>query len=181
MSNLEERNQHYPKYSVDEFTNLRQTHSVYIRYRIAGGKMKWKETDTGEEELCKQWPGIELIEGDWITDYNNIAPCEWTNSDSDYVLWYQSTHPKAINVREATRNWLDRREQLKRHQRCTPGSYEAYLRSKNRIGTYDVHTSDTWDNGKLWRMHMIRKQSAFDMNTSNFDNGIYVAEQDIDD
>ena len=180
--NLDERNLDYPKYSVDEFMNLRQTHSVYIRYRIAGGKMKWKETDTGEEELYKQWPGIELIDGEWCDDYNNIAPCEWTNSNPDYVRWYQSTHPRPIDVREAMRNWLDRREQLKRHRHCAPGSYEAYLRDKNRIGTFDKdHTSDTWDNGKLWRMHMIRKQAAFDMNTSNFDNGIYVAEQDIDD
>ena len=102
--------------------------------------------------------------------------------DADYVRWYQPTHPKAIDVREATRNWLDRREQLKRHQRCAPGSYEAYLRDKNRIGTFDAHTPDRWDNGKLWRMHMIQqKQAAFDMNTSSFDNGIYIAEQDIDD
>ena len=71
----DERNLDYPKYSVDEFMNLRQTHQVYIRYRIAGGKMKWKETDTGKEELYKQWPGIELIDGEWCEDYNNIAPC----------------------------------------------------------------------------------------------------------
>ena len=179
--NLEERNLDYPKYSVDEFMNLRQTHSVYIRYRIAGGKMKWKETDTGDEELYKQWPGIELIDGEWCDDYNNIAPCEWTNSNPDYVRWYQSTHPKPIDVREATRNWLDRREQLKRHLRCAPGSYEAYLHDKNRIDAFNPHTSDTWDNGKLWRMHMTRKQAALEMTTSTLDNGIYVNEQDIDD
>ena len=41
--------------------------------------------------------------------------------------------------------------------------------------------SDTWDNGKLWRVHlMIRKQAAFDITTTT-DHGIYVTEQDIDD
>ena len=36
-----------------------------------------------------------------------------------------------IDVREATRYWLDRRAQLHHKQRGAPGSYEAYLRAKN--------------------------------------------------
>ena len=106
----DECNPSYPKYSVDERMNLSETHSVYIRYRIAGGKMKWKETDTGEEELYKQWPGIELIEGDWNTDYNNIAPCEWTNSDSDYVRYGGTSRhiPKPSTcMKQRATGWTD--------------------------------------------------------------------------
>ena len=40
------RNEDYPNYSVDEFENSEDTMSVYIRNRIAGGKMKF-ESDTG--------------------------------------------------------------------------------------------------------------------------------------
>ena len=72
------------KYYVDEFMNLGETNSLYIRYRIAGGKMKMRENDTGAEAHYKQWPGIELIEGNWGTDYNNLAPCKWMNSDPAY-------------------------------------------------------------------------------------------------
>ena len=122
-----ERNEDYPKYSVDEFMSLDKPNIVYIRYRIAGGKMKMRVNDNRAEEHYKQWPCIELIDGDWESDYNNLEPCEWTNSNQDYVQWYQFTHPKPIDVREATRNWLDRRAQLHRK----PGSYEAYLRAKN--------------------------------------------------
>ena len=92
-------------------------------------------------------------------------------------------HPKPVDVHEATRNWLDRRAQLYRKQWSAPGSYEAYLHAKNTtrfdVGDGDL-VSDTWDNGKLWRMHMIRKQAAFDI-TTTIDHGIYVPEQDIDD
>ena len=132
--------------------SLGETNIVYIRYRITGGKMKLNEKDTGAEEHYKQWSGIELIEGDWGTDYNNLAPCELTNINPDYVQWYQSTHPKPIDVREATRNWLNRRAQLHRKQRGAPGSY---LRAKNiRLDVDDgVLASD-----KLWRMNIIRKQ-----------------------
>ena len=39
---------------------------------------------------------------------------------------------------------------------------------------------DTWDNGSLYRMHMIRKQAAIDL-THIPDDGIYINEQIIDD
>ena len=59
---------------------------TYIRYRIAGGRMKFNESDTGSEEHYAQFPGIEFDEiGDWNQDYNNIAPCEWTMQHSEYI------------------------------------------------------------------------------------------------
>ena len=44
-----ERNKGYPKYSDDEFENLGDSMIMYVRYRIAGGRMKFKESDTGTE------------------------------------------------------------------------------------------------------------------------------------
>ncbi len=44
-----ERNEYYPKYFVDESENLDDCMTVYVRYQIAGGKMKLKESDTGKE------------------------------------------------------------------------------------------------------------------------------------
>ena len=40
-----ERNEYYPKYFVDEFENLDDLMSVYIRYRIAVRKMKFNESE----------------------------------------------------------------------------------------------------------------------------------------
>jgi hypothetical protein len=40
-----ERNEYYPKYFVDEFENLDDLMSVYIRYRIAVGKIKFNESE----------------------------------------------------------------------------------------------------------------------------------------
>ena len=46
--------------------------SVYIKYRIAGGKMKLHESDIGTEHFYDQFPGIELAElRDWHLVYNN--------------------------------------------------------------------------------------------------------------
>ena len=39
-----ERNEYYPKDFVDEFEHLDDIMSTYIRYRIAGGKMKAQST-----------------------------------------------------------------------------------------------------------------------------------------
>ena len=77
--------------------------------------MKFKESDTGTEHYYAQFPGLELEDiGDWYKDYN-IPPCEWTMSNPEYAeWWYLSTHPKPVDIREATRNWLNRREQLYR-------------------------------------------------------------------
>ena len=49
-----ERNEYYLKYFVDEFENLGDLMTVYVRYRIAGGRMKFKESDTGTDRalLC---------------------------------------------------------------------------------------------------------------------------------
>jgi hypothetical protein len=35
---------------------------VYVRYRIAGGRMKFKESDTGNELYYARFPGIEFDE-----------------------------------------------------------------------------------------------------------------------
>jgi hypothetical protein len=151
--------------------------------------MKLRELDNGTEDHYDRWPGIELQDiGEWNEDFNNIAPCEWTNSCPEYTKWYLSTHPKPADVREATRHWLDRRTQLNRRQHPAPGSYEEFLqiRAGNggnyKDGGYDYISApgDTWDNGSLYRMHMIRKQSAIDL-THRPEHGIYISEQDIDD
>ena len=55
-----ERNEGYPNYSIDEFENLGDSMITYVRYRIAGGRMKFKESDTGTEHYYAQFPGIEL-------------------------------------------------------------------------------------------------------------------------
>jgi hypothetical protein len=116
-----ERNEGYPNYSIDEFENLGDSMITYVRYRIAGGRMKFKESDTGTEHYYTQFPGIE-----WHLDYNNIAPCEWTMCNKEYAEWYLSTHPKPVDISEATRYWLNRRTQLYRRHPA-PGSYEDLL------------------------------------------------------
>jgi hypothetical protein len=96
--------------------------------------MKFKESDTGNELHYARFPGIELEEvGDWCEDRNNIAPCEWTMCNAEYVKWFISTHPTPVDVRQATRFWLDRREQLWRRQHRAPGSYEEFLQ-RNTVG-----------------------------------------------
>ena len=185
---VNERNEGYPKYFVDEFENLHDHMSMYVRYRIAGGKMKFLEKDIGTEPHYAQWPGIELQEiGDWCDDHNNVAPCEWSMSSEKYLNWFLSVHPKPVDVREATRHWLDRRTQLHRRQHPAPGSYERFLEiragTKNyQDGGYDYIAApeDTWDKGSLYRMHMIRRQAAIDMPRKP-DAPLWITEQDIDD
>ncbi len=101
-----DRNEGYPKNFVDEFENLGDFMITYVRYRIAGGRMKFKESD-----YHAQLPGLELEDiGDWYKDYNNMPPCEWTMSNPEYAEWYLSTHPKPVDIREATRYWLNRQD-----------------------------------------------------------------------
>jgi hypothetical protein len=72
-----ERNEGFPKYCIDEFDDLKDHMKAYVRYRIAGGRMKLKESDTGNEQHYTRFPGIELEEiGNWCEDRNNIAPYE---------------------------------------------------------------------------------------------------------
>ncbi len=48
---------------------------MYVQYRIAGGLMKFEESDTGNEYHYAQFPGIVLLPyGVWSEDYNNIPP-----------------------------------------------------------------------------------------------------------
>ena len=125
------RNSGYPKFSIDEFEEPDDYINVYIRYRIAGGRMKISESDTGSEEHYPQFPGIELDEiGDWNQDYNNIAPCEWTMRHSEYIRWFVANHPQPVDIRQATRFWLDRREMLWRRQHPTKDSYEEFLQKR---------------------------------------------------
>jgi hypothetical protein len=99
-----ERNEYYPKRCIDEFEDLDDYTKAYVQYRIAGGRMKFKESDTGSEQHYTRFPGIELDEvGNWHEDRNNVAPCEWSMSSNEYVKWFHSTHPKPVDIRQATR------------------------------------------------------------------------------
>ena len=64
--------------------------------------------------------------------YNNIARCEWTMCSKEYAEWYLSTHPKPVDMRKATRYWLNRRTQLHRRQHPAPRSYEEF--QQNEVG-----------------------------------------------
>ncbi len=128
-----ECNKGYPKFRIDEFEYTEDTMRAYVRYRIAGGRMKFREAG-GSEQHYTRFPGIELEEiGDWCDDFNNIAPCEWTMSSEKYIEWFLSTHPRPVDVRQATRFWLDRREMLWRKQHPAPGSFEEFLQ-RNLVG-----------------------------------------------
>ena len=154
-----ERNDGYPKFSIDEFEDLEDYMKVYVRYRIAGGRMKFKEFDTGSELRYAQFPGIEFDEvGEWSEDRNNIPPCEWTMDNREYRMWFHSTYPRPVVIRQATRFWLDRREMLWRRQHPTPGSYEEILEIRCYVGPgpkyedgydYISHPEDTNDKGKI--------------------------------
>ena len=123
------RNEYYPKYFIDEFEDPHYL-DVYVQYRIAGGLMKFNESNTGNEYHYAQFPGIEFIPyGVWGEDYNNIPPCEWTMCYKQYRKWFYSVHPTPVDVRQAMRYWLDRREMLWRRQHPTPGSYEEFLQA----------------------------------------------------
>jgi hypothetical protein len=71
--------------------------------------------------------------------------------NTNYIRWFCSNHPKPVNIRQATRFWLDRREMLWRKQHPTPGSYEEYLQGsefgpgEKYAGGYDyiAHPEDT--------------------------------------
>ena len=185
------RNAYYPKFCIDEFEDVEDTMRAHVRYRIAGGRMKFIESDTGSEQHYTRFPGIELEKiGDWCDDFNNVAPCEWTMSSAKYIEWFLSTHPKPVDVRQATRFWLDRREMLWRRQHPAPESYEEFLQ-RNLVGSgknyededgydYISHPEDTWDKGSLYRMHMLRLQAALDL-THGAEDGAYTMEQHIDD
>ena len=94
-------------------------------------------------------------------------------SEKEYIKWFHSNHPKPVDIRQATRFWLDRFEMLWRKQHPALGSYEEFLQS-NLVGPrknyededgydYISHSEDTWDKGSLYRMHTIRQQAAIDL------------------
>jgi hypothetical protein len=151
--------------------------------------MKLKESDTGNEYHYAQFPGIVLLPyGVWSEDYNNIPPSEETMCYDQYREWFHSVHPMPVDVRQAMRYWLDRREMLWRRQYPAPGSYEEFLQVKRWIGPnpkyedgyhYIAHQEDTEDGGSLYRMHMIRQEAVFELQTSIGDNE-YITELDID-
>ena len=161
---------------IDRHSSL----DVYIAYRKEGGRMKFFPEDDGTEYYYERCPKAQLTEGDWQCDYNYIAPCGWTARSDPYRWWYISVHPKPVDLCEARRNWFDRRQQLRRQQACKPGSFEAYLRDKHRNDPPSTDTRDPeiWDEGRIWRKHMIRKQAAFEVICATRD--IYLMEQDID-
>ena len=151
--------------------------------------MKFEESDTGNEYHYNQFPGIKFLPyGEWKEDYNNIPPSEQTMCYEQYREWFYSVHPAAVDVRQAMRYWLDRRVMLWRRQHPTPGSYEEFLQVKRWIGPnpkyedgyhYIAHQEDTEDGGSLYRMHMIRQEAAFELQTSVGDRE-YITELDID-
>ena len=103
----------------------------------------------------------------------------------EYREWFYSVHPEAVDVCQAMRFWLDRREMLWRKQHPSPGSYEEFLQIKRWIGPgikyedgydYIAHQEDTEDDGALFRMHMIREKAAFDLQISAGEHG-YITEQ----
>ena len=68
------------------------------------------------------------------------------------------------------------------------GSYEEFLEIRRYVGLgpkyedgydYISHPEDTNDKGKLYRMHIIRRQAAIDLQHSAED-GAYITEQQID-
>jgi hypothetical protein len=71
---LPARNEGFPKYCIDEFNDPHYL-DVYVQYRVVGGLMKFKESDTGNEYHYRQFPGIELEEfGVWSEDYIQQHP-----------------------------------------------------------------------------------------------------------
>jgi hypothetical protein len=55
--------------------------------------------------------------------------------NKEYKEWFYSVHPTPVDVHQAMRYWLDRREMLWRRQHPTPGSYEEFLQAKHWTGT----------------------------------------------
>ena len=49
---------------IDEFEDVEDDISLYVQYRIAGGRMKNKESDTGNELRYAQFQGIEFDESE---------------------------------------------------------------------------------------------------------------------
>ena len=109
--------------------------------------------------------------------------------NTDYVKWFLSNHPKPVDIRQATRFWLDRREMLWRRQHPAPGSYEEFLQ-KDLVGPgknyededgydYIAHPEDTDDKGSLYLMHMIRQTAAIELQHS-IEDGAYITKQQID-
>ena len=159
--------------------------SAYARYRLAGGRMKYRPVDIGTEDYYARWPTIIFEDGDWSNDFNNLAPSEHCAGAPNYVEWYRSVHPKPTTIRESIRNWLDRRQQLARRQACVPGTYEAHLQDNGRgvQPRADGRDPDIWDDGALYRSHMTRKQAAMDLERTAGTDGhdsIFVNDQDID-
>jgi hypothetical protein len=178
----EEINRSRSTHSFEDWTKRMDImNEIYARYRLVGGLRKFKPEDhDGTEYYYDQWPNIVLEEGDWHEDFNNLPPNE-LYEDDDYIRWYRSTHPKPTSLREAIRNWLDRRQQLARRRECNPGTYERHLRDNDRgvKPRADGRNPDIWDDGALYRSHMIRQQAAMDLEESSNDR-IFVNEQDID-
>ena len=55
-------------------------------------------------------------------------------NEEGYREWFYSVHPKPVDVRQATRYWLDRREMLWQRQHPTAGSYEEFLQICRYVG-----------------------------------------------
>ena len=75
-----------------------------------------------------------------------------------------------------------------RRQHPTPKSYEEFLQTRRYVGPgdkyedgydYISYPENTDDNGKLYHMHIIRRQAALDLQHSAED-GAYITEQQID-
>ena len=97
----QQRQQHVDRPPSQVNSMERQTK---VQEGVSKIRMKFKESDTGGEQYYTQFAGIELDEiGEWHLDRNNIAPCEWTMCNKEYIEWFLSAHPKPVDIREATR------------------------------------------------------------------------------
>jgi hypothetical protein len=78
------------------------------------------------------------------------------------------------SLAQAVTYWTNRRRQLERCQANHPRSYEIFLSVKQSAGGSAKPPDDTWDNGQLYRLHMIQAQAARDVSRYT------ITEEDVD-
>ena len=92
-----------------------------------------------------------------------------TTTTSDRAKHLSTTKPiengrtMPHSLAQAVTYWINRRRQLERCQANHPRSYETFLRVKQSAGGSAEPPDDTWDNGQLYRLQMIRAQAARDV------------------
>ena len=168
-----EAQDHYARHELTPFDR-------YIWYREEGGRRKFFPGDKGDEDYYARWEPTETEEGIWMEDYNYIRPSAYAFRDAGYREWYQSTHPLPHDMKHAVEQWVHRRRQLERCQTAHSRSYESYLRAEQQDSS-KAQTSQTWDNRRLYNLHMERTQTALDLVGTVMDTPTVITEQDVDD